>query len=233
MMLDVREIHTYYGQSYILQGVSLTVGEGEVVTLLGRNGAGKTTTLRSVMGLTPARRGHVVLEGREITHRPTYAISRLGIAFVPSGRRIFSDLTVRQNLELAAHDGVAGEAVWTIERVHKVFPKLAELDSRRAGFLSGGEQQMLKLGRALVANPKLLLLDEPTEGLAPAVVGQLGEWLQLLKDEGMSMLLCEQNALFALRLASRGYILEKGRIQHEAPAAELRDSPEVRTYLGV
>jgi len=233
MMLDVREIHTYYGQSYVLQGVSLTVGPGEAVTLLGRNGAGKTTTLRSIMGLTPARQGQIVFDGHEITHKPAHAIARMGIAFVPSGRRLFSDLTVRQNLELAARPPRDGQKPWTLERVEQVFPALAALANRRAGFLSGGEQQMLKLGRALMANPKLLLLDEPTEGLAPAVVGQLGGWLQLLKDEGLSLLLCEQNALFALKLADRGYILEKGRIQHQDSAEALRDSPEIRTYLGV
>lgn len=232
-MLDVREIYTYYGRSNVLQGVSLSVQTGEVVTLLGRNGAGKTTTLRSIVGLTPARRGQVMFDGRDVTHRPAFAIARAGVAFVPSGRRIFSDLTVRQNLLLSVRVDRAQARPWTIDRIYDIFPKLRELDSRKAGFLSGGEQQMLKLARALVANPKLLLLDELTEGLAPAIVVQLGHWLRLLKEEGMSMLLCEQNALFALRLADRGYILEKGRIQHAASSDALRDSPEIRQYLGV
>ncbi|CAM5197241.1 Branched-chain amino acid transport system ATP-binding protein OS=Castellaniella defragrans OX=75697 GN=HNR28_000341 PE=3 SV=1 [Castellaniella defragrans] len=232
-MLKLDAIHTYYGHSHILQGVSLDVQEGETVTLLGRNGAGKTTTLRSIMGLTPASDGHVTFSGADITRRKTFRIARAGLAFVPSGRRIFSELTVRENLLLYLRAGEGGQAGWDIARVYKIFPKLAELDSRKAGFLSGGEQQMLKLGRALVANPKMLLLDELTEGLAPAIVDDLGDWLRLLKQEGFSMLVCEQNALFALELADRGYIIEKGQIRHQGAAAELRDSPEIMKYLGV
>jgi branched-chain amino acid transport system ATP-binding protein len=231
--LIVEDVDTYYGDSHILQGVSLQVGEGEVVALLGRNGAGKTTTMRTITGLTPARRGHVVLEQRELTSWAPHRIARAGVGYVPSGRRVFSSLTVRQNLRLAVRDAHVTAPTWTIERLHETFPKLRELDQRRAGFLSGGEQQMLKLGRALLAHPKLLLLDEPTEGLAPVVVGQMRSWIELIKHERMSILLSEQNALFALRLADRGYILEKGRIQHEAPAADLSDSDEIRTYLGV
>ncbi|MGH3628772.1 MAG: ABC transporter ATP-binding protein [Sciscionella sp.] len=231
-MLTLSEVHTYYGPSHVLQGVSLRVGAGEVVALLGRNGAGKTTTMRTITGLTPARRGSVLLADEEIARRPPHAIARKGIAYVPSGRRIFSALTVRQNLELAFRDS-RRTGDWTIARVHEVFPKLAELDGRPAGFLSGGEQQMLKLGRALLAHPRVLLLDEPTEGLAPAVVDQMREWIDIVKAERLSILICEQNALFALRLADRGYIIEKGRIRHTASAAELSDSAEIRTYLGV
>jgi branched-chain amino acid transport system ATP-binding protein len=234
MRLALSELNTYYGDSHILQGVSLAVDGGEVVALLGRNGAGKTTTMRSITGLTPPRRGSVKLDGTEISRMPAHRIARAGVAYVPSGRRIFSSLTVRQNLQLAQRNARVKDVAWTLERVHETFPKLAELDSRRAGFLSGGEQQMLKLGRALLAHPRLLLLDEPTEGLAPVVVREMRAWIELIKrDREMSILLSEQNALFALHLADRGYILEKGRIQHEAPATELSESMEVRTYLGV
>ena len=236
MRLRLTDVHTYYGQSHILQGISLTVGEGEVVALLGRNGAGKTTTMRSIIGLTPPRSGEVTLDGAQIARKPPHRIARAGVSYVPSGRRVFGLLTVRQNLELALRDTRVPERErrWTIERLHHVFGKLAELGSRRAGFLSGGEQQMLKLGRALLAHPRLLLLDEPTEGLAPVVVREMRTWIELIKREGqVSILLAEQNALFALHLADRGYILEKGRIQHEAPAAELSGSAEARTYLGV
>lgn len=232
-MLTLDAIHAYYGRSHILQGVSLEVARGETVTLLGRNGAGKTTTLRSIMGLTPARGGHIRFAEREITRTKTHRIARAGLAFVPSGRRIFSELSVRQNLQLFLQGETEGPGRWGIQRVYDTFPKLAELDTRKAGFLSGGEQQMLKLGRALVANPKLMLLDELTEGLAPAIVDDLADWLRLLKREGYSMLVCEQNALFALQLADRGYIIDKGRIRHSGAAAELRDSAEIMQYLGV
>jgi branched-chain amino acid transport system ATP-binding protein len=234
MTLALADVNTYYGDSHVLQSVALRVDEGEVVALLGRNGAGKTTTMRSITGLTAPRRGTIRLDGEEIARMPPHRIARSGVAYVPSGRRIFGSLTVRQNLELARRAAHVSDPAWTIERVHETFPKLAELDSRRAGFLSGGEQQMLKLGRALLAHPKLLLLDEPTEGLAPVVVSEMRAWIELIKrDHSTSILLSEQNALFALHLADRGYILEKGRIQHEAPSAELSESQEVRTYLGV
>jgi branched-chain amino acid transport system ATP-binding protein len=235
-MLTLDAIQTYYGRSHILQGVSLEVAEGETVTLLGRNGAGKTTTLRSIMGLTPARGGHVQFDGRDITRAKTHRIVRAGLSFVPSGRRIFSELTVHENLLLFRGNGKTAQdaaSKWNIERVFDTFPKLAELDKRKAGFLSGGEQQMLKLGRALLASPKMLLLDELTEGLAPAIVDDLADWLKLLKSEGFSMLVCEQNALFALELADRGYIIDNGRIRHAGAAEELRDSQEIRQYLGV
>lgn len=231
-MLKLQDIHSYYGNSHILQGVSLEVAAGETVTLLGRNGAGKTTTLRSIMGLTPARRGQILFDGHNITRQRTYRIARAGLAFVPSGRRIFSELTVRENLLLYLRPSSSATS-WDLNRVFEVFPKLNELQERKAGFLSGGEQQMLKLGRALVANPKMLLLDELTEGLAPAIVVNLGQWLRRLKDEGFSMLICEQNALFALDLADRGYIIEKGLVRHSASAKELRGSKEIMQYLGV
>lgn len=232
-MLTLDSIQTYYGRSHILQGVSLEIAQGETVTLLGRNGAGKTTTLRSVMGLTPARGGQIKFQERNITRWKTHSIARSGLAFVPSGRRIFSDLTVRQNLLLCLRGGDDTQDAWGIDRVYETFPKLAELDTRKAGFLSGGEQQMLKLGRALVANPYLLLLDELTEGLAPAVVNDLADWLRQLQSEGFSMLVCEQNARFALELADRAYLIDKGRIRHSGTADDLAGSQEVRQYLGV
>ncbi len=241
MRLVLDGVHTYYGQSHVIQGVSLTVGEGEVVALLGRNGAGKTTTMRSVTGLTRLRRGRVLLDGTDISRLAPHRIARAGVAYVPSGRRVFGSLTVRQNLELAlrdargpALDGAGTQpAPWTLRRVHDTFPRLEELGGRRAGFLSGGEQQLLKLARALLARPRLLLLDEPTEGLAPVVVSQMRDWIGVIKAERMSILLSEQNSLFALHLADRGYILSKGRIEHEAPARELAESDEVRVHLGV
>jgi len=231
-MLHVTDVHTYYGQSHVLQGVTMRVDAGEVVTLLGRNGVGKTTTLRSIVGLTPARRGRVLLGEVDITRARTDTIARAGVAFVGSGRRTFSGLTVAQHLALVDRPRDAGRG-WTVDRVVETFPKLRELWQRRAGHLSGGEQQMLKLSVALLANPRLLLLDEPTEGLAPAVVGELGGWIARLKEDGLSILLCEQNALFALRLADRGYLMDKGRIQHTGPADALLESPELRQHIGI
>jgi branched-chain amino acid transport system ATP-binding protein len=234
-MLRIDEIDTYYGAAHILQGLSLHIEQGESVALLGRNGAGKTTTKRSILGLTPVRRGYIRLDDLDITRAKTRRIARAGIAYVASGRRVFGNLTVGQNLELAARtlgnrrsagsrSGTGGtETAWSVDNVVEVFPKLRELADRRARFLSGGEQQMLKLGRALLGNPRLLLLDEPTEGLSPAVVADLGRWLDRLKQAGLTILLTEQNALFALEHADRGYVMLKGRITHHAPAATLRE----------
>ena len=233
MKLELEHVETYYGSSHVLQGVSLEIAAGEVVALLGRNGAGKTTLLRSIVGLTRARAGSVGVDGRDVRKAQPHAIARLGVAFVPSGRRVFGSLTVDQNLRLAARSCPKRTGEWDVERVYETFPKLAELRSRGARHLSGGEQQMLKLGRALLTNPSILLLDEPTEGLAPVVVAQLGTWLELLREQGFGVLLAEQNAVFALRHADRGYILEKGRIVHEGTAAELRASEELLESLGV
>jgi branched-chain amino acid transport system ATP-binding protein len=232
MSLRVEEIHTYYGRSHVLQGVSLTVADGETVALLGRNGAGKTTTMRSIVGLTPPRSGRILLDGAEIGGQATFRIARRGIRFVASGRRTHSTLTVGQNLVLASRNANASRA-WPLQRVLDLFPKLRELEGRRAGHLSGGEQQMLKLASALLFGPRVLLLDEPTEGLSPAVVSDLGRWLTALREEKMTVLLTEQNTAFALRHADRGYILEKGVVRHHASAAELRESQEIQTYLGV
>lgn len=233
MRLALREINTFYGESHILQAVSLEVAEGEVVALLGRNGAGKTTTMRSICGLTMPRSGSITVDGTELARVAPHKVARAGVAYVPSGRRVFASLTVRQNLELARREARVANPTWTIDRLHETFPKLRELDSRPAGLISGGEQQMLKLGRSLLAHPKVLLLDEPTEGLAPVVVGQMRAWIEIIKQEQMSILLSEQNSLFALRLADRAYILEKGCIRHHAGSEELAQSAEIRRYLGV
>ncbi len=233
MILDIQDLHVYYGESHVIQGISLEMDRGEAVALLGRNGAGKTTTMRAVAGLTPCARGRVRFDGQDITRWPAYRTARRGLSFVPSGRRAFDTLTVRQNLDLAARAWRFPRRGWDVARVLKVFPLLEELSGRRAGHLSGGEQQMLKIARGLLANPELLILDEPTEGLSPAVVKDLGRWLDLLRGEGLSILVTEQNALFALAHADRGYVLEKGRIRFASDASSLRSSDEIRSYLGV
>jgi len=234
MILEVNDIYTAYGLSQILFGVSLKVQEGEVISLLGRNGVGKTTTLRSIMGLTPPKSGSIKWRGEEIAGKPTYEISRLGIGFVPEDRRIFSDLTVWENLDVAIQPGRKEQNVWTLERVFDLFPALKPIQSRRGGYLSGGEQQMLTIARTLMSNPDLLLLDEPSEGLAPLVVHQLGEQIAKLRQEGMTILLCEQNQRFSLQLSDRLYILEKGTIKYEGTVQEfLKDEKIGRTYLAV
>ncbi len=234
MILEVNNIYTAYGLSQILFGVSLKVQEGEVISLLGRNGVGKTTTLRSIMGLTPPKSGSIKWRGEEIAGKPTYEISRLGIGFVPEDRRIFSDLTVWENLDVAIQPGRKMGNVWTLERVFDLFPALKPIQGRRGGYLSGGEQQMLTIARTLMSNPDLLLLDEPSEGLAPLVVQQLGEQIAKLHREGMTILLCEQNQRFSLDLSDRLYILEKGTIKYEGAAQDfLKDENIGRTYLAV
>jgi branched-chain amino acid transport system ATP-binding protein len=234
MILEVNDIYTAYGLSQILFGVSLKVQEGEVISLLGRNGVGKTTTLRSIMGLTPPKSGSIKWRGKEIAGKPTHEISRLGIGFVPEDRRIFSDLTVWENLDVAIQPGRKEQNVWTLERVFDLFPALKPIQSRRGGYLSGGEQQMLTIARTLMGNPDLLLLDEPSEGLAPLVVYQLGEQIAKLRQEGMTILLCEQNQRFSLQLSDRLYILEKGTIKYEGTVQDFKKDEEiVRTYLAV
>jgi branched-chain amino acid transport system ATP-binding protein len=234
MILEVNDIYTAYGLSQILFGVSLKVQEGEVISLLGRNGVGKTTTLRSIMGLTPPKSGSIKWRGEEIAGKPTHEISRLGIGFVPEDRRIFSDLTVWENLDVAIQPGRKEQNVWTLERVFDLFPALKPIQSRRGGYLSGGEQQMLTIARTLMSNPDLLLLDEPSEGLAPLVVHQLGEQIAKLRQEGMTILLCEQNQRFSLDLSDRLYILEKGTIKYEGTVQDfLKDEKIGRTYLAV
>jgi branched-chain amino acid transport system ATP-binding protein len=234
MILEVNNIYTAYGLSQILFGVSLKVQEREVISLLGRNGVGKTTTLRSIMGLTPPKSGSIKWRAEEIAGKPTYQISRLGIGFVPEDRRIFSDLTVWENLDVAIRPSGKKENAWTLERVFDLFPALRPLQKRKGGYLSGGEQQMLTIARTLMSNPDLLLLDEPSEGLAPIVVHQLGEQIAKLRQEGMTILLCEQNTRFSLDLSDRLYILEKGTVKYEGTVQDfMKDEKIGRAYLAV
>lgn len=232
-MLEVKGIHTYYGLSHILFDVSLNVRRGEVVCILGRNGAGKSTTMRSIMGLTPPKKGSIVFKGQDMTGVKPHLRARLGLGYVPDDRRVFADLTVGENLEIVARSG-PGEDAWSKERVYEFFPPLADIDGRRAGFLSGGEQQMLTIGRALMVNPDFLLLDEPTEGLAPLVVKLLAEQIAALKSTGLTVLLAEQNQEVALGLADRGYIIDNGVIRFSGSIEELKANEEVRhKYLMV
>jgi branched-chain amino acid transport system ATP-binding protein len=252
-LLDVREIHTAYGLSRVLFGVSVEVRAGECVCLLGRNGVGKSTTMRSIMGLTPPQAGRVTWKGTDITGWDPYRVARAGLGFVPEDRRIFADLTVWENLDVASrrvragrsgrgrqpsqtghpHPDAASRAPlqFSVEKVFDLFPKLRELTSRNGGYLSGGEQQMLTIARTLMGNPELLLLDEPSEGLAPLVVDHLQEQIARLKQEGLTILLAEQNVEFSLALAERVYILEKGTIRFSGPAARLRDDEALRHEL--
>ena len=231
-VLRVEDIHTSYALSRVLFGVSLEVAAGECVCLLGRNGVGKTTTMRSIMGLTPPRQGRVVWKGRDITGRPPHQVAAAGIGFVPEDRRIFADLTVWENLDVASRR--RGREGWSAERVYGLFPKLRELAGRQGGFLSGGEQQMLTIARTLMGNPELLLLDEPSEGLAPLVVEHLKEQIERLKREGLTILLAEQNVGFCLDLADRVYVLEKGQIRYQGTAREFREDESIRhQYLAL
>jgi branched-chain amino acid transport system ATP-binding protein len=229
-VLHVQDIHTYYRDSYILQGVTLTLEPGQVVALLGRNGVGKTTLARSIVGLTPAKRGNILFKDIDITHMPAHRIARMGIGLVPQGRRVFRSLTVREHLQVTAR----GDGRWTFERIIELFPNLHERLRSVAGKLSGGEQQMLAAGRALVGNPSLLVMDEPTEGLAPLMVRELGSAIESLKQAGTSILLIEQQLAFALRYADIVFIMSKGRIVHQCTPAELAADAETKArYLGV
>jgi branched-chain amino acid transport system ATP-binding protein len=228
-ILDVADIHTAYGLSRVLFGVSLQVAAGECVCLLGRNGVGKSTTMRSIMGLTPPHAGRVTWKGRDVTGWSPHRIARAGIGFVPEDRRIFAELTVWENLDVASRG--RRTSGWTAERVFDLFPKLRELSGRQGGYLSGGEQQMLTIARTLMGNPELLLLDEPSEGLAPLVVDHLGQQIARLKREGLTILLAEQNVAFSLDLADRVYVLEKGAIRFSGPASALRDDEALRHEL--
>ncbi len=232
-MLEVRDIHVYYGDSYILQGVSLTVHPGEIVCLLGRNGAGKTTTMRGILGYNPPAAGEVLFEGTRISGRPVYENVCRGIGYVPEDRRIFSDLTVEENLEVASLKPRPGLAPWTMARIFETFPLLARLRRHKGGALSGGEQQMLAIARALAGNPKLLLLDEPCEGLAPVIVESLGDIIVGLKAE-IPVLMTEQNAHFAFGISDRGYVIDKGRVRYEGPITELASNRDIQDrYLAV
>lgn len=228
-LLSVQDIHAAYGSSRVLFGISLEVAQGECVCLLGRNGVGKSTTMRAIMGLTPPSSGRVVWKGEDITGLPPFRIARAGIGLVPEDRRIFAELTVLENLDVARASGRRGR--WTIDAVFALFPKLTELANRQGGYLSGGEQQMLTIGRTLMGNPELLLLDEPSEGLAPIVVESMLEQVGALKREGLTILLAEQGVDFSLALADRVYVLEKGAVRFSGPAAELRENPRLRDEL--
>jgi len=231
-MLKVNDIHTFYGESHVLHGVDLEVLEGEVVCLLGRNGAGKTTTLRSIMGLTPARQGSILLSGTDITQKKPYEIGRMGVAWVPEERRIFSTLTVIENLKIAERKGVNGK--WGLATIFDIFTQLAERKDNRGNQLSGGEQQMLAVARALMGNPHLILLDEPTEGLAPLIVESVIQVIQKIKDEGVTILLVEQNVEASLKVAHRHYILEQGKIvAHIDNEALMKDRTLREKYLSI
>ncbi len=230
-MLKIEGIHTFYGLSHILFDVSLEVSKGEIVCILGRNGAGKSTTMKSVMGLAPPRRGNIMFKNRDITGVKPHQIARMGMGFVPDDRRVFFDLTVEENLEISER-GVEKPNAWDRHRVYEFFQPLKHIRSRKAGLLSGGEQQMLTIGRALVTNPDLLLLDEPTEGLAPILVGMLEDHILALKDSGLTILLAEQNQKTALNLSDRGYILDNGAIRYQGKIEDLRQNEEImRRYL--
>jgi branched-chain amino acid transport system ATP-binding protein len=231
-LLEVRDVHTYYGDSHVLQGVNVSVEKGKVVAILGRNGAGKTTLLRSIIGFTPPRQGSILFKGQDITHLNIYRIVRLGIGIVPQGRRTFSSLTVKENLEVAARPG--SNARWSINDIFSTFTALQKRSSSRARTLSGGEQQMLACGRALVGNPDLLLMDEPTEGLSPLLVREVQRIIKEIKTQELSLLLVEQDSSFALRVADYVYIMSRGAIVYESEPEKLKENPEIRSrYLGV
>jgi len=229
-MLNVKSIHTFYGLSHILFDVSINVSKGEVVGLLGRNGAGKSTTMRSIMGLTPPKEGSITFKGEDVTGEKPFLLFRKGMGYVPDDRRVFADLSVDDNLDIVHQR----DTTWNKGRVYELFPALAEIKTRRAGHLSGGEQQMLTIARALMGSPELLLLDEPTEGLAPLIVRGLEEQILKLKDAGISILLSEQNVRSALKMITRAYVIDNGRIRFEGTVAELEANEEVkRKYLMV
>lgn len=233
-MLELKDVHTYYGNIHALKGISLRVEKGEIVTLIGSNGAGKTTTLRTIQGLIRPRTGSIALEGEELTTLPPHIITERGVSQSPEGRLIFPRMTVQENLEMGAFtrkdkDGIQRD----LQRVYETFPRLKERIKQKGGTLSGGEQQMLAMGRALMANPRVLLLDEPSMGLAPILVEQIFTIIQELNKQGTTILLVEQNARMALSIATRGYVLQTGQIRLQGDALKLRDDEEVRkTYLG-
>jgi len=232
-MLELVDIHTYYGESYVLRGVSLGISESSVVALLGRNGMGKTTTIRSIIGLTPPRHGRVLYRKEDVTALPPEKIAKRGIGLVPQGRYIFPSLSVTENLTMAAR-GASKADSWSLDEVYALFPVLKERSGFRGTLLSGGEQQMLAIGRALMTNPQLLLMDEPSEGLAPLIVREVGKIIHQLKKKRFSILLVEQNLPMALKVADYLYILSNGKIVHESTPVQLRSNDEVKArHLGV
>jgi branched-chain amino acid transport system ATP-binding protein len=233
-VLQARGLRASYGHAQILFGVDLTLRRGEVAALMGRNGAGKTTTLKALMGLIPVTDGTVLFEGRDVTGLDPYRVARMGLGYVPEERRIFTDLTVDENLEVGRKGGTPGREPWTTDRLFAIFPNLAEMRGRRASAMSGGEQQMLTIARTLMGNPHAVLLDEPSEGLAPVIVEQMAEAVLSMKREGIAVLLSEQNLYFASAVSDRAYVIEKGLIRFEGTVAELDANDEIReTYLTV
>lgn len=234
MILEIENLETYYGTSHILFQICMGIDKGEVVCLLGRNGAGKTTTMRSIIGLTPPRSGSIKLFGEEIIGKPTDRIAQMGIGYVPDNRLIFPDLTVKENLEIGRKFGPKGENNWSVARIYEIFPPLKPLQGNLGGFLSGGEQQMLTIGRTLMGNPQVILLDEPVEGLSPIVVKALEKQILELKKLGLPILLSEQNMLFAKHVSNRAYVISKGRIFYQGTMEELYANEEVKKqYLMV
>lgn len=234
MKLEVSNLNSHYGPAHILFDVGFEVGAGEVVALLGRNGAGKSTTFRSVVGLVSQRTGQIRFEGEDVSRLPTYDIVRRGLGYVPEDRRVFTELTVEENFSVGRQPPRSGVATWTPERLYELFPNLGEMRTRLGGQMSGGEQQMLTIGRTLMGNPSLVLLDEPSEGLAPKIVEQMAEAILTMKREGLSIVISEQNLHFAKLISDRAYIIEKGRMRFSGTMAELEANPEVRdAYLAV
>ncbi len=233
MILQMEDVHTYYGESLALQGITLSLNQGETVCLLGRNGAGKSTTLKSIIGLTPPRKGRITFQGNTISGMPAHKIARMGIGYVPEDRRIFPGLSVRENLEVADRKNSDGQSHWTVERIFDEYPMLAELASQDGSTLSGGQQQMLSVARSLMIEPRLMLLDEPNEGLAPVIVKQIGALIDEL-SKTTTILFTDQSVHFALKHAQRAYILEKGQVVHEATTDELRhDEATQQRFLSV
>ncbi len=231
-ILDVQEIHTYYGDSYVLQGLSLSLERGKILGLLGRNGVGKTTLVNSIVGFNPPRQGRILFKDVDITRVSSFATVRMGMGLVPQGRRVFRSLSVEENLLVADRKG--GQHTYSLERIYEIFPRLAERRRQKARTLSGGEQQMLAIGRGLMTNPDCLIMDEPSEGLAPLVIQHLWEIIGRLRDEGLSILLVEQNAVLALKLVDYVHVISKGRVVHSAGPQELWANEEVKSaYLGL
>ncbi|KRT74927.1 MAG: amino acid/amide ABC transporter ATP-binding protein 2, HAAT family [Deltaproteobacteria bacterium CSP1-8] len=233
-LLELASVNTFYGRSHILFDVSLSVGKGEVVSLLGRNGAGKSTTFRSIIGLTPPQTGEVIFKGERISGMRAFRICRKGVGFVPEDRRCFPDLTVRENLEVAVRREKQTSSPWTVEKVYSLFPRLQEREKNLGSQLSGGEQQMLTIARTLMTNPDLLLLDEPSEGLAPMIVALLADMIIRIRAEGVTVLLAEQNLHFCAKVADRGYVIDKGSVKYEGKISDLLGNEEIKEkYLAV
>ena len=231
-LLSVQDIHTYYGDSYVLQGLSLEVEKGEALGILGRNGMGKTTLINSIMGFVPPRQGKILFRGEDITNKTSYEISLMGIGLCPQGRRVLPTLTVRENLIVAEQTHTS--ARWNTQKVYELFPRLGERADQRAGSLSGGEQQMLAVGRALMTNPDFLILDEPSEGLAPLIIQDIGNAVRTLKNEGLSIILVEQNTPFAIKTVDRVSVITKGQVVYDSSPQELWSNEEIKqTHLGI